>query len=526
MDKTVYEFAGVRFTPAYSEIENTETERKTKLSPNRCQFLLLLVENDSQIVTYDDLRRGVWIHQKEVNRELKRTVQSTKRDLVKCFEEIGARADFIKDSPGKGYFLNAQVVKITPKLPGETAEGTTRTTFATATAAAPAETKKIKAAEPLFQSPPEQSQKTRRLFPEHLGFAAASCLLYGSLFGLALVMEIAYEFDRYGERSARVALPLTAWIALTAFVGLKWSAGLIARGKRGALLVGLAFFGGGAGLACAALSFFLPAVPVTAARFQTQPAFAAWMKNALVYFLPLGVFFILLPFQLVHSGHGKAAENKPDFLPNLRPAHLFVLWLAALVYSALTTFYLLDNLLPGRFHNLFVSLVFLRFFLYFGLGLLCLFWFKTNADAAPLKQGAGFLSAGRGDRRRLESLTALFLFCPMLFLTTAVKTVNLRREPPRISGVEAVSQLKGGQQFFVRLRGENFDPESVALQVTGEGCPDSAPCFVPHGALRKHSEITATTLENVPLTLAAGDFQIAAVNAGAPPSNFIALSVP
>jgi hypothetical protein len=278
------------------------------------------------------------------------------------------------------------------------------------------------------------------------------------------------------------------------------------------------------------MSYFLPAEPITAARFQTQPAFAAWLKNALVYFLPLGVFFILLPFQIVRARQidFAPAGSSPAVLINLRPVHLFALWLVALIYSALTTFYLLDNLRPGRFHNLFVSLVFLRFFVYFGLGLLCFFWFKTNAEAGTEKPKSLFLSdrfVGRG--RRLGGLSALLLVCPTLFLTASVE-MNVRRSgAPKIAGVEAVSQVKGGQQFFVRLRGENFDPQSVALQVTGEGCPAAAPCLVPHEAIRKHSEITETALENVPLTLAGGgDFQIAALNSGGPPSNFVVLSVP
>ena len=97
---------------------------------------------------------------------------------------------------------------------------------------------------------------------------------------------------------------------------------------------------------------------------------------------------------------------------------------------------------------------------------------------------------------------------------------------PRIVNLEAQTEIKAGQQFFVKLSGEEFLPQSVYVRITGEGCPEQNPCIVPNSALLKHSELSGSTIEQVPLTLASGDFLIYVHNSENHVSDPIALKVP
>jgi DNA-binding winged helix-turn-helix (wHTH) protein len=495
MDKTYYDFAGVRFTPAYTQIENLETGKKTKLSPIRCQFLLALVENYPQTVSYETLRQKVWVNAAEVNDSFRHNAQSTKNGLLKLFKAFEIKADLIKFMPGEGYFIDAPVKEVKEILV-TVSENENQKNFI----------------------PASKTPTVRGNY--YFGFALAYSLLYGLLYWIALLLEVAYQFDRFGNRALWSGAPLVLWIAGTSLAGLLLTRELIARKKASAFFAGFAFFAGGAGAACLMLSYFLPNESVTQAAFQTQPAFAAYLKNALIYFLPLGVFFILIPFQNAwQRKYFPDAETERSFFVNLLPAHLFGVWLLALGYSIFSTFYLLDNLLLGEFHALFVVLTFLRFFVYFGLSLACLLWYRSI-----LQSETGKLSpAASGYRQwQIAGLLALLL----LSLTTFLTAMNHDRRTPHLKTIEAVSEVKGGQQFFVRLHGANFNAESVSVKVVGEGCPETTPCFVPNSALQKHSAISDTILDSVPLTLAQGDFQIYAQNENSQTSNFVVLSVP
>ena len=97
---------------------------------------------------------------------------------------------------------------------------------------------------------------------------------------------------------------------------------------------------------------------------------------------------------------------------------------------------------------------------------------------------------------------------------------------PRVTAIEVESEKKPGQQFFVKISGQEFLPQSVYIRVSGEGCPEQNPCIVPNSALLKHSKLTETSLDHVPLTLAAGEFLIYVHNSENHPSNPVALSVP
>ena len=105
-------------------------------------------------------------------------------------------------------------------------------------------------------------------------------------------------------------------------------------------------------------------------------------------------------------------------------------------------------------------------------------------------------------------------------------TARVNRPVPRLSEIEKVSPVKAHQQFFVKISGQDFEPETVFIEVVGADCPENNPCKVPNGALREHSKLSDTRLENVPLTLASGDFRIVARNGNSSASNALQINIP
>jgi uncharacterized protein (TIGR03437 family) len=95
--------------------------------------------------------------------------------------------------------------------------------------------------------------------------------------------------------------------------------------------------------------------------------------------------------------------------------------------------------------------------------------------------------------------------------------------PFQLANVTPLSTPFPGRQFFARLDGSGFDPSTIQVAVLGPGCPNENSCVVPNNLLIGKS---ATRIEQAPLTLGEGVFQILVRNgSGTPVSNRIQLVV-
>ena len=104
-------------------------------------------------------------------------------------------------------------------------------------------------------------------------------------------------------------------------------------------------------------------------------------------------------------------------------------------------------------------------------------------------------------------------------------TARTTRPVPTLAEIIPVDAATANSQFLVRVMGQDFESETVFLELTGPGCPESRPCKVANSILREHARITAGELLNVPLTLAAGEFRVVVRNGDSHPSNPLGLSV-
>lgn len=107
--------------------------------------------------------------------------------------------------------------------------------------------------------------------------------------------------------------------------------------------------------------------------------------------------------------------------------------------------------------------------------------------------------------------------------STTARTV---RPTPKIDNIIQTSQPTAGKEFTITIVGMDFEPVTVFIEVIGNGCPESKPCKVDNGALLERAILSATKLENVPLTLASGEYKIAVRNGDSRPSTPAPLLVP
>jgi DNA-binding winged helix-turn-helix (wHTH) protein len=354
-DNRYFEFCGLHFLPNTGVVKIPQSGAEISLTETQRRFLVVLLENAGEVVSYENLREQVWPHETKLDRRLQHTIHVTKRGLLTELERYGVKADFIEAAPGNGYRL-ATEVKI--KWLGM-AEDTGNANV----------------------MPAEVIQSGSRFLNGHLTFAEITSALYGFLFWIALILEVAYEFQRYGAFALRVGFLI--WIlnscALLAALALAYKR--LRERKGDGLFAGLSILTLGVIVACGLASWCLPNVPITSSTLQAQPALAAFMKNALVYFAPLAVFYLLCPFYFVVAAELKTEAliaTVPMDVIFVRPRILLMISLAAILYSLISSFYMLDHLLPGTYHGFFVSLIFMRFLIYFGLAVGSTLWYRAS----------------------------------------------------------------------------------------------------------------------------------------------------
>ncbi len=190
-------------------------------------------------------------------------------------------------------------------------------------------------------------------------YALLASLCYGILFSIGILTECAYRFDDYGWTVSKVT-PLVFLLGFSSlFSGLVVADYFLGDGMMLAFAAGLFLLIVGGLMAALMASTVLPNNPVTAARFQTQPALAAFMKNIFLYFISTYSIFILLIYCLIFS--------QDEFAMSVGfPLAFGVLLLVIVLISYISTNYLSDNLLTKKegvqykYHGLFGSLLVLR----------------------------------------------------------------------------------------------------------------------------------------------------------------------
>ncbi len=233
--------------------------KPVKLEPKAFQVLLLLVKNAGQTVTREKFLDDIWI-------ETSVTPSGIDVQISKLRKALGPGNSYIETVARKGYRF-VQPVKKSRKQKSFLVTEVVRSEQTT-------ENKDGNDAPAI----PIRSNN-------HIYFSLVSTC-YGMLFGIGILLEGAYEFDKFGWSIAKIA-PLVILLNFGAmFFGLTIIKRTISKSMSRAFIYGVIFLFLGATLSCLMASAVLPNEPITVANFQTQPALAAYIKNVFIYFVP------------------------------------------------------------------------------------------------------------------------------------------------------------------------------------------------------------------------------------------------
>ena len=239
------------------------------------------------------------------------------------------------------------------------------------------------------------SAKVELPFGGHSWHVLISCFLYAALYAVTLLIEIAYRFDAYGRTALKLSPVVISWILATSAFALALDCRETLKGKAYGLGLSVLVILAAAGLLFAALTLFLPALPITELSTPSSSAQSAYLKDILYSFLLVLIFltptfhFVVAMQRELHLGrHRLALELLTGGRFSLAPKGTIYprFWMLVLVlmfmasYSAYSTANLLDHLSPSPYKNLFTNLIWLRLVLHYGLALKCLSWYHRAAD--------------------------------------------------------------------------------------------------------------------------------------------------
>jgi hypothetical protein len=224
----------------------------------------------------------------------------------------------------------------------------------------------------------------------HVKHALLVCALYAALYAVALVVEIAYQFDRYRRAGVPLAVAIFLWIFLTALAGLAVDWRRTLAGRHDGFKYATGIFLLAAAVAFLSACFFLPGHSITELNWQAYTAQAAYLKT-LGYFIILALLFLLPPFHFVLAMQRELSAGRQQLACGLlsgaplsatpKGAIFLRFWVLAgllVLVIAISLFLhhnLMSNLKPSPYQNLFSNFILLRLLLYYALGAECLLWY-------------------------------------------------------------------------------------------------------------------------------------------------------
>jgi len=240
------------------------------------------------------------------------------------------------------------------------------------------------------------SARTKHPFAGHIWHALISCFLYAGLYAVTLIIEISYQFDKYGRTALKLAPLVLLWMFGTSLFALWIDWRRASKGKWYGLAFSVFIFLVSAGALYGAMCFFLPSTPITQQVGASSPAQAAYLKDIrwslllmLIFLAPTFHLVVAMQRELLAGRHQLASELLTGGGFNVAPhgtifPRFWMLVLAVMfmaLYSAFATPNLIDQLSPSPYRSLFTNLIELRLGLHYGLALKCLSWYHRALDS-------------------------------------------------------------------------------------------------------------------------------------------------
>ena len=365
------------------------------LAPKAFEMLVVLVQNNGRLISKDELMKAVWPDTvvEEGNISLNISL------IRKALGDSAAEPKYVETVPKWGYRFIAPVRRTVGDVPKPAHEDKppveANNSPAALSAANQEGTGEAAQSEglnthPSYTADERDAGNLERIFGGHLWHVLLSCTLYALLYSVALLVEVAYQFDQLGRTALKITPLVFLWIFCTSVAGLLAGWRRILSDKTTGLLLSLVTFISAGLLLYAGLSKFLPHRLITEAEFQTYPAHGAYLKS-IYYFLPLGIIFMILPFHFILSMQrelrygrhqvvlalltGRRWAAAPAGTLYLKARWLVILLLVAAPIALAVLAHLFESLKPSTYSGLFIQLVQWRSLLYFILGLECSVWY-------------------------------------------------------------------------------------------------------------------------------------------------------
>ena len=249
-------------------------------------------------------------------------------------------------------------------------------------------------------------------FGGHRRFVLLIASLYASLYVASVWTELGYAYDLFGML-AWILSPVVLLGAGCAIVGALAVSVSRVRTNGSGLGWSVATALTVLGLMTLGVAWLLPSTATIQASFQTRSSSAGYVKNVLLYFLPL-LLFILPTFHGIVSLQRELRAGRHRFVRELltkspygiapRGVWFVPLWLLITVLVAAVfigyqgTNHMLDNLSPGPYANLFTTALHVRVVLWYVVALLCLVWYQRSLQ--ELKREAVAAARLLGDSLR------------------------------------------------------------------------------------------------------------------------------
>jgi len=229
----------------------------------------------------------------------------------------------------------------------------------------------------------------------HRTYVLLSSGLYAMAYFFILLSEVSYAFDRLGLVAMILAPLVFCWVFSTSIAALfvDWKGAM--NGKAHGLPVSIGIVIASAFALFGALCLFLPDVPITVLTKPAQTARGAYLKG-MGYILPIAIFYQLMPFhftvamqrELRDGRHRMALAFLTGDKRAVAPAgavyisfrSLAALLAIAFLASVRMNLSLFSETTPSPYLGLFTIFVYLRWFAYFGFGLVCLLWYNRQLN--------------------------------------------------------------------------------------------------------------------------------------------------
>jgi DNA-binding winged helix-turn-helix (wHTH) protein len=380
-----YEFGSFRLDPVKRVL--VRDGERIKITAKAFDMLLALVESGGQPLSREELKRKVWSASQVTDNNFDVTLSAVRKALGESAHDH----QYIVTRP-EGYCFVASVREVQSESSGLVKEESVNQ-YGPAEAnqqVLPSNIEELSKDEVPEVGSVLTPARSRLSFNRHLWHMVISCTLYALLYVVALLVEIAYEFDYYKNTVLKIASLIFLWVFITSLGGLAFGWKWTTKGKGRGWALSFLIFLAAASVLLGGICLYLPSSPVTQLSTQAHTAQAAYLK-AVCYFLILATFFLVGTFHFV-AALQRDLQFEPHrfFTEMLRgtkfgmPPIVMIywrLWVLILMLSVMFIitlflhFNLLDKLVTTKYTNLFMILIYVRAILYFALGIQCLTWY-------------------------------------------------------------------------------------------------------------------------------------------------------